>query len=208
MAGRSPAAQTAFGTMVIVAIEQSVPTPQRLVQDDLAVGLLPAGTLIVGACRWSSVRDLFVSLSARRAPGVWGGVLCRKRYADGILTAALDDGIDQVASSSARAWIPAPLVWWRPDPPTCSSWISSKTPRIKSSARAASIAGCPRTLRWCRWIQRRRTNRCPRSAWIQPAATHSLRLGGSDAIPDRAWRAADARVSFHDQRPAVGQPST
>jgi len=113
--------------MVIVAIEHAVTTPQRLVQDNLAVVLLPAGTeLIAGACRWSLLRDLFVSLSDRRAPCVWGGVLCRKRYTDDILTAALDDGIDQVASSSARAWILAPLVCWRPEPPTCSSWTSSK----------------------------------------------------------------------------------
>ena len=71
--------------MVTACSIATVPTPQRLVQDDLAVGLLPAGTLTVGACRWSSVRDLFVSLSARRAPGVWGGALCRKRYGDHIL---------------------------------------------------------------------------------------------------------------------------
>jgi methyltransferase (TIGR00027 family) len=97
MPRRSLAAQTAFGPMVIVAIEHSVPEDQRLLSDSLAVRLLPPGTpLIVGACRWQPLRKLFVNLSNRRAPGVWGGVLCRKRYADEVVSAAIDDGIDQV----------------------------------------------------------------------------------------------------------------
>jgi methyltransferase (TIGR00027 family) len=97
MPKRTPAAQTAFGPMVIVAVEQNYPVPRRLVHDDLAVHFLPAGTgLLVGACRWQVLRNLIVNLSEQRAPGVWGGVLCRKRYADDRLTQAVDDGFEQV----------------------------------------------------------------------------------------------------------------
>lgn len=97
MLKRSPAAQTALGPMVVVAIEQTYPARQRIVQDDLAVRYLPAGAqLLARACSWPPLRGLFVRLSDRRAPGVWGGLLCRKRYADDSVAAALDDGIDQV----------------------------------------------------------------------------------------------------------------
>ena len=38
---RNPAAQTAFGPMVLVAIEQNEPPGRRLVDDDLAAPFLP-----------------------------------------------------------------------------------------------------------------------------------------------------------------------
>jgi O-methyltransferase involved in polyketide biosynthesis len=40
---RNPAAQTAFGPMVQAAIEQYEPPERRLVSDDLALSILPAG---------------------------------------------------------------------------------------------------------------------------------------------------------------------
>ena len=39
---RNPAAQTAVGPMVLVAVEQSEAPDRRLVDDDLAVQFLPA----------------------------------------------------------------------------------------------------------------------------------------------------------------------
>jgi O-methyltransferase involved in polyketide biosynthesis len=38
---RNPAAQTAFGPMVQAAIEQYEPPERRLVEDDLALSMLP-----------------------------------------------------------------------------------------------------------------------------------------------------------------------
>ena len=40
---RNPAAQTAFGPMVLAAIEHYEPPERRLVDDDLALSILPAG---------------------------------------------------------------------------------------------------------------------------------------------------------------------
>jgi methyltransferase (TIGR00027 family) len=97
MAKRTPAAQTAFGPMLIVAIEQNYPSLQRVVQDDLAIRFLPAGTdLLVSACRWPFMRNLAINLSEQRAPGVWGGLLCRKRYADDRVAQAVNDGVEQM----------------------------------------------------------------------------------------------------------------
>lgn len=97
MAKRPAAAQTAFGPMVIVAVEQNLPEAHRLVHDELAVRFLPPALRpLVRACRRGSLRDLLVTATDRKAPGIWGGLLCRKRYADDQVAEALADGIGQL----------------------------------------------------------------------------------------------------------------
>lgn len=86
----NPAAQTALGPMVIVALEQHLAPAQRVVDDPLASQMLPAGMrLLVRLARWRPARDLLVRRSEQSAPGIWGGMLCRKRYIDDQLQAAL-----------------------------------------------------------------------------------------------------------------------
>jgi methyltransferase (TIGR00027 family) len=97
MAKRPPAAQTAFGPMVITAVEQHTAAAQRLIHDDLAVRFLPPALRVTArAGRWGLVRNLLIGLTEKRAPGVWGGMLCRKRYADDRVTEALRAGIRQL----------------------------------------------------------------------------------------------------------------
>ncbi|GAA3939837.1 class I SAM-dependent methyltransferase [Actinoplanes auranticolor] len=96
MTARPPAAQTAFGPMVIAACEQLLPAHQRLFDDPDAVRMLPPGQrLIVGACRWKPVHRLLVRATDSKAQGLWAGMLCRKRYADDKVRDALHDGIKQ-----------------------------------------------------------------------------------------------------------------
>ncbi|SEG64046.1 methyltransferase, TIGR00027 family [Nonomuraea solani] len=97
MPRRSPAASSALGPIAIVAVEQHVPAAQRITRDHLAVRLLPASVRLfarAAAGRW--VRDRLVDASDRRAPGVWGGILCRKRYADDKVAEALAAGVGQL----------------------------------------------------------------------------------------------------------------
>jgi methyltransferase (TIGR00027 family) len=97
MAERSPAAQTAFGPMVIAACEHYVPEPQRLIHDELAVRFLPLNLrLAVQACRWRPIRNVLINFTEKQAPGIWGGTLCRKRYADERVAEAMRAGITQV----------------------------------------------------------------------------------------------------------------
>lgn len=97
MNGRSPSPQTALGPMVIAAAERYTPQRQRLFDDELAVRFLPpAVQWIVRACRWRPVRDVLVRATERSAPGMWGAMLCRKRYADDAVADALGAGIEQV----------------------------------------------------------------------------------------------------------------
>lgn len=97
MAKHPPAAQTAFGPMVIAAVEQYYPAPQRLVHDDLALRFLPPGLrFAVRACKWGSLREWGIGATEKKAPGMWGGVLCRKRYSDDQVAAAIAAGVAQV----------------------------------------------------------------------------------------------------------------
>ena len=93
---RNPAAQTAFGPMVQVAIEQYEPPERRLVFDDLASSILPAGQrALVRAMRWPLLRRLTISAGERAVPGSWSLIACRKRYIDDKLDEALRN-IDSV----------------------------------------------------------------------------------------------------------------
>jgi methyltransferase (TIGR00027 family) len=89
---RDPAAQTAFGPMVQVAVEQYEPPGRRLVDDDLAASILPASQrVIVRALRWPTLRRLTVSAGERTVPGAWTIITCRKRFIDDKLAEALSD---------------------------------------------------------------------------------------------------------------------
>jgi methyltransferase (TIGR00027 family) len=93
---RNPAAQTAFGPMVQVAIEQYEPPDRRLVDDDLALAILPAGQrATVRMMRWPLLRHLTISAVERTVPGSWTIITCRKRYIDDKLNEALGN-IDSV----------------------------------------------------------------------------------------------------------------
>jgi methyltransferase (TIGR00027 family) len=87
---RNPAAQTAFGPMVQVAVEQYEPPERRLVDDDLAASILPAGQRgVVHAMRWPLLRRLTILLGERAVPGAWTIISCRKRFIDDKLEEAL-----------------------------------------------------------------------------------------------------------------------
>lgn len=92
----NPAAQTAFGPMVLAAVEQNEPPQHRLVRDDLAFAFLPAGLrTLVNATRLGPVRRLMIGAAERSGPGLWVNLACRKRYIDEKLDEALSD-IDAV----------------------------------------------------------------------------------------------------------------
>lgn len=97
MARRPPAARTALGPVFVTAVEQHTPPEQRIVTAPLAPRMLPAAMrLTASAARWGRLRRLTESAADRRAPGVWGGMLCRKRYARDQVRSALDAGIGQL----------------------------------------------------------------------------------------------------------------
>jgi methyltransferase (TIGR00027 family) len=93
---RNPAAQTAFGPMVLAAVEHNEPPGRRLVDDDLAELFLPGPLrLLAGATRWGPARRLMIRGSEFTGPGLWANLACRKRFIDDKISGALDD-IDAV----------------------------------------------------------------------------------------------------------------
>ncbi|MDG5773522.1 SAM-dependent methyltransferase [Mycolicibacterium fortuitum] len=86
----NPVAATAVGPMVLAAVEQYEPVPQRLVDDDMALSFLPAGVrAFTRTARWSVVRGLLIRATERSGPGLWSNLTCRKRYLGDKLTEAL-----------------------------------------------------------------------------------------------------------------------
>jgi methyltransferase (TIGR00027 family) len=93
---QNPAAQTAFGPMVLAAVEQNEPPGRRLVDDDLAYLFLPTPLRwLVAATRSAPMRRLMIRGSEFTGPGLWVNMACRKRFIDDKLKEALDD-IDAV----------------------------------------------------------------------------------------------------------------
>jgi methyltransferase (TIGR00027 family) len=88
---RNPVAQTAFGPMVLAAVEQNEPPGRRLVDDDLAELFLPAPLRwLVAATRAAPIRRLMIRGSEITGPGLWVNLACRKRFIDDRLAEALD----------------------------------------------------------------------------------------------------------------------
>jgi O-methyltransferase involved in polyketide biosynthesis len=107
---RNPAAQTAFGPMVLVAVEQCETPGRRLVDDDLAAQFLPAPTSwLVTATPPNLMRRLTMAAMEREGPGLWAGMTCRKRYIADKVTESLDDidieamGIEDVNGADFRS---------------------------------------------------------------------------------------------------------
>jgi methyltransferase (TIGR00027 family) len=75
------AAKTSADPISIVAMEQSFPKNQRIIEDDLALQILPLSLrLITRVMRIGFIRDWLINYSEKITPGIWGGILCRKRY--------------------------------------------------------------------------------------------------------------------------------
>lgn len=76
------AAKTGAGPTTMVAVEQYFPRGKRILEDDLAGRILPSGRAFLRLMRFGPLRDWMVSASDKSLPGLWGGIVCRKRYID------------------------------------------------------------------------------------------------------------------------------
>ena len=95
------AAKTGIMPTALVAVEQSFPKSQRVIDDALALSMLSLGPrMIVRLLRLRSVRNWLISLAEKSDPGMWGGLLCRKRYIDDKVTVSRDV-IDAVVALGA-----------------------------------------------------------------------------------------------------------
>ena len=90
-------ASTAFGPIVVVAIEQRQSPATRLVDDSVAASMLPLGLrLLVRAMRWKLLEGWVFRASEDQMPGIRASMLCRKRYINDVTLSAIEGGIEQV----------------------------------------------------------------------------------------------------------------
>lgn len=103
-----PRAGTGVMPITVVAVEQSFPGEQRIVDDPLAYRMLPRrARLFVRLMRIGWLRNRIIGLSEKNEPGIWGDFLCRKRYIDDKLAAAcsrIDAVVNLGAGFDTRAW--------------------------------------------------------------------------------------------------------
>jgi len=95
------AAKTGIGPTAVVAIEQFFPRNRRIVIDDLAYNILPAGTrAFVWLMRAHVFREWMIRATEKKLPGIWAGMLGRKRYIDEKLTESIG-GMDAMMNLGA-----------------------------------------------------------------------------------------------------------
>ena len=142
---RNPAAQTAFGPMVQAAIEQYEAPQRRLVTDDLALAILPAGQrALVRAMRWPVLRRLTIAAGERAVPGSWSLITCRKRYIDEKLDQALPN-IDAVVVLGAGMDTRAYRLAHRSDIPVFEVDLPVNIARKQAAVKRA-IGGVPASV--------------------------------------------------------------
>ena len=96
------AAQTGLGPTTMVAFEQQFPEGARIIDDDLAYRILPFGMRVYASLmRLSSARDWMVRATEKKVPGIWAGVMCRKRYIDDKVAEAAEGQAETVVNLGA-----------------------------------------------------------------------------------------------------------
>lgn len=89
-------ARSADGPMMFPALEMRYPERQRIIADEFAVRMLsPALRITVRTVGWRPLRNLLERALDKQLPGIWGGMVARKRYADDQVADALAAGISQ-----------------------------------------------------------------------------------------------------------------
>ena len=86
--------------MVLVAIEQAFPEAKRIIDDDLAYRILPIAFRI-NVWISSRLKDWLIKKTEEKVPGLWGGIMARKRYIDDIVSEAAKDQVEAVVNLGA-----------------------------------------------------------------------------------------------------------
>ena len=86
--------RTALGAAICRLIEQYQPGPTRLFDDPVAQALV--GRLLSRLMQAAAMRNLTVQQTEAVARGIYGTQICRTRYIDDAVRAALGQGMQQV----------------------------------------------------------------------------------------------------------------
>ncbi|MEM5317413.1 SAM-dependent methyltransferase [Paraburkholderia sp. JHI869] len=137
------AARTGAGPATLVAVEQKLPRAERIVDDALAAAFLPFAARAFLACCGPRAARWMMRTTEHKYPGLWGGMLCRKRYIDEALedaSAHVEAIVNLGAGFDTRAYRPRPA----PAPPL-PAWELDQPANIEAKRRrlAARFGNVP-----------------------------------------------------------------
>jgi methyltransferase (TIGR00027 family) len=95
------AAKTGLGPTALIAMEQFNPLEERIVKDPLAYGFLPLGMKIfLWFTRFDVFRHWLENSAEKSIPGMWLGMLLRKKYIDDLIV-DIDSSIEAFVNLGA-----------------------------------------------------------------------------------------------------------
>lgn len=94
------AAQTGSEPTVLSALEQNFPIKKRILFDELSYKVQPAGVKLFIRLSKPFMNTMVRASEKSAAPGMWGGLLCRKRYIDEKLLGSVNQ-IEQIVNLGA-----------------------------------------------------------------------------------------------------------
>ncbi|HEY4801653.1 MAG TPA: SAM-dependent methyltransferase [Paraburkholderia sp.] len=128
------AARTGTGPTTLVAVEQKLLRAQRIVDDALAGAFLPLPARALLAFCGPRAARCMMRATERKYPGLWGGMLCRKRYIDEALqdvSAHMEALVNLGAGFDTRAFRA-----WRPGAsPKLPAWELDQPVNIEAKRR-------------------------------------------------------------------------
>ena len=93
---------TAYGAAFLRAAENLLPQDKRLFEDPYSEKILPPiYKFFVIIMRPPKIWNFLINMREKSSPGVIGGIICRTRYIDDVLTNAIKEGFETVVNLGA-----------------------------------------------------------------------------------------------------------
>lgn len=122
------AAKTSFGPTVTIAIEQFFPENQRIIEDELAFKILPLGIRVFIKCmKVKPLRNRMIHTTEKNYPGIWGAMICRKKY----IEEKLGENLNQIRAIVNIGAGFDTVIYRLPSLPDCQSWEIDQIENIK-----------------------------------------------------------------------------
>lgn len=122
------AAKTSLGPVVTIAIEQFFPGKQRIIEDELAYKMLPISMRIfVRFIKSRPLRKWMIQTTEKDFPGIWGAMICRKKY----IEEKLGDNLNQIRAVVNIGAGFDTVIYRLPSLPDFQSWEIDQIENIK-----------------------------------------------------------------------------
>ncbi len=93
---------TGYGAAFLRAVENLLPEDKRLFEDPYSEKILPPFyKFFVIIMRPPKIWNFLINMREKSSPGVIGGIICRTRYIDDVLTNAIKEGFETVVNLGA-----------------------------------------------------------------------------------------------------------